>query len=244
MRFSTSSAGVAIGNSSVIVLPDGNYAVRARAIDPAGASVDVDLVVSPAAGAYFPGAAVSGGENVSGYVVPGLRANARGSICVAAACERFESAQSYHDHNWGVWRGVTWDWGASRAGPFTLLYGRVQSADSASAAQPLFVYVTDSLGFAGLFRPKEIVYEDRRRIRIGDRDLMVPSRATMVDVRGDDTLRVELTIEDAAATDTRSAGRGLGRPYFIQMKGVMQISGRVGGRLLSGKGSGFFETYR
>ena len=64
-------------------------------------------------------------------------------------CEEYDGAQSYHDHNWGVWRGVTWEWGAARAGEYTLLYGRVQPADSAVASQPLFVYVVDSLGFLG-----------------------------------------------------------------------------------------------
>jgi hypothetical protein len=75
----------------------------------------------------------------------------------------------------------------------------------------------------------------------------------MMDVRGDDTLRLELTIEDATATDTRAPGvergdalasRQIARPYFVQMKGLMRIAGRVGGRALSGEGAGFFETYR
>ena len=81
----------------------------------------------------------------------------------------------------------------------------------------------------------------------------MPSTATMTDVRGDDTLRVELAIEDATATDTRRPGvergegltaRGLAKPYFVQMKGLMRISGRVAGQPLSGTGAGFFETYR
>jgi hypothetical protein len=68
-----------------------------------------------------------------------------------------------------------------------------------------------------------------------------------------DTLRVELTIEDAVATDTRNpvaergetmAARALARPYFIQMKGTARISGRIGGAPVEGQGSGFFETYR
>ncbi|HEY4129271.1 MAG TPA: hypothetical protein VGM50_01540, partial [Gemmatimonadaceae bacterium] len=71
--------------------------------------------------------------------------------------------------------------------------------------------------------------------------------------RGDDTLRVELSIEDATATDTRTpavergdalAARKLGKPFFVQMKGTMRISGRVAGRRLAGDGAGFFETYR
>jgi hypothetical protein len=58
------------------------------------------------------------------------------------------------------------------------------------------------------------------------------------------------------ATDTRprksAAGEERGdplgseksRPYFIQMKGIARISGRLDGQPLSGSGTGFFETYR
>src|SRR4051812_785769 len=253
VQFSTNDANLKIGDATVVVLGDGRYAVRARAVEEHGGSVaDVALTVSPAPNVYFPGAQLGEGENVSGYVVPGLRANATGSICVSGKCEQYGNAQSYHDHNWGVWRGVTWEWGASRAGEYTLLYGRVQPADSVGATQPLFVFVTDSLGFLGLFRPREISYVDGKAIRVAGGTLSVPSSGTMIDVRGDDTLRVELTIEDATATDTRTSvergdalsARGLGKPYFVQMKGLMRISGRVAGRPLRGEGAGFFETYR
>jgi hypothetical protein len=254
VRFATSRADVALGSSSVTLLADGRYAVRAYAREERGSdSVRVDLVVSPAQGAYFPGAALSSGETVSGYVVPALRADATGSICVGKQCEEFVGAQAYHDHNWGTWRGVTWEWGAARAGAYTLLYGRVQPADSVAASQPLFVYVVDSLGFLSLFRPREIRYEGARLVRVGGADVRVPERATMVDVRGDDTLRVELVIDDASVTDTRRpevergeslAARALERPYFVQMKGRMRLTGRVGGTPVAGGGVGFFETYR
>ena len=256
VRFSTSRANVTIGSSSVVVLPDGRYAVKARARDEqSGGVVDVDLTVAPAAGAYFPGAALTSGETESGYAVAALRADATGTICERGACERFEAAQAYHDHNWGVWRGVTWEWGAARAGQYTLLYGRVQPSDSTASSVPLFAYLVDSLGFLAVFRPAEIRYEDSLIVRpVGERgSIRVPSRATMADARGDDTLRVELMIEDATATDTRVPGvergeglssRRLARPYFVQMKGLMRISGRVRGTALSGQGAGFFETYR
>ena len=254
VRFSTSSANLAIGTSSVTVLADGRYAIRARASEEgSGRPIEVNLVVAPSPGAYFPGAALSAGETISGYVVPGLRADATGSICVSGACEQYQSAQAYHDHNWGVWRGVSWEWGASRAGPYTLLYGRVQPSDIAASSQPLFVYVVDSLGFLAMFRPRDIRYEDTRELRVGGETIRVPGRGTMIDVRGDDTLRVELTIEDATATDTRGSGaergeglaaRQLARPYFVQMKGLMRVSGRVAGRVIAGEGAGFFETYR
>jgi hypothetical protein len=112
-------------------------------------------------------------------------------------------------------------------------------------------------------RPDRITYEDDRTTLVGGKVVRVPSRAVFADVRGADTLRVELNIEDAIATDTRpregeatpfgpgSAERGdpdraasFAHPYFIQMKGIAKISGRIGGDPVSGSGTGFFETYR
>lgn len=240
VRFSTTSANLSLGNSTVTVLPDGNYRVIATA-----GQLDVDLVVRPASRAYFPGASLGTEGFVSGYTVPGLRASATGSICVASRCERYRDAQAYHDHNWGVWKGVTWDWGAARAGPYTILYGRVISPD-ATREQPLFVYLVDSLGFRAVMRPATISYQDGRAATVAGRQLRVPSRATFADVRGADTLRVELSIDDAIATDMRQSIESVsfGGPYFIQMKGTATISGRLGGEPVSGSGTGFFETYR
>lgn len=254
VRFSTIDANLSIGASGVTVRADGFYSVRAHAVAEHGSDViDVNLIVAPAPGAYFPGGALLNGALVSGYAVPGLRADASGTVCLEGRCERYDRAQSYHDHNWGVWKGITWDWGAARAGDLTLLYGRVLPSDSTISSQPLFVYVTDSLGFLAVFRPRDIVYDDGRSVAVNGGTVKVPSRGTMVDVRGDDTLKVELTIEDATATDTRKpqvergdalAGRGLAKPYFVQMKGLMKVTGRIAGRPVSGEGAGFFETYR
>ena len=262
VRFSTTDANLVFGDSHVIVLPDGDYEVRAAAREETGArgKISIALRVHPAPHAYFPGVAMGSDGFVSGYAVPALRASATGTLCVDNQCEQLNDAQSYHDHNWGVWRGVTWDWGASRAGDYTFLYGRVYPGDSSVSIPPVLVYVVDSLGFRAVFRPKMISYVDDRTIRTASGMLRVPSRASFEDVRDGDTLRVEITVEDAIATDTRprpgtkdgkgEAERGdpLGsqkaRPYFIQMKGTARISGRLDGQPLSGTGTGFFETYR
>ena len=252
VRFSTTDANLTLGQSIVAVQPDGNYLVRATAKEENGdAGLNLSLVVAPAPGAYFPGASISSGDFISGYAVPALRASATGEICVASGCEKFESAQSYHDHNWGIWRGVTWDWGAARAGSYTILYGRVVGPGRAGERTPLLLYLVDTLGFRAVFRPAQISYEDNRQLVVGTRTVRVPSRATFADVHDSDTLRVELEIQDAIATDTRRQPFGAspgslnaGKPYFIQMKGVARISGRIGGSPVSGSGTGFFETYR
>jgi hypothetical protein len=132
----------------------------------------------------------------------------------------------------------------------------VYPPDSTASVPPVLVYLVDSLGFRAVFRPRLISYEDGRTARSGTTILHVPSRATFSDARGDDTLRVDLSIEDAIATDTRprraakegERGDPLGsekaHPYFIQMKGMARISGRLDGTPLAGSGTGFFETYR
>jgi len=248
VRFSTTDANVRLGESSVTVQPDGDYLVNAVAKEENGGTpLRISLVVTPAPGAYFPGASLSSGEFVSGYTVPALRASATGEICVAATCEKFEGAQSYHDHNWGVWRGVTWDWGAARAGAYTILYGRVIGPGRSGERTPLLVYLVDSLGFRAVFRPRSVAYEDNREIVVDGRTIRVPSRAMFADAHGSDTLRVELNIEDAIGTDTRrqkERGDDAAAAIFVQMKGTARISGRVAGSPVSGIGSGFFETYR
>jgi hypothetical protein len=260
VRFSTTDADLRIGASSVSVLSDGRYALHATAKEEAGgAPLRLDLTVSPERGAYFPGAAMTADSLVSGYVVPALRADADGSICVRTDCERYTGAQAYHDHNWGVWRGVTWEWGAGRAGELGVLYGRVEEGGRTAGQsegrtlRPLFVYLTDSLGFLAVFRPRDIAYTEGDTILVNGHRVAVPSHGVMTDVRGDDSLRVELEVQDAAGTDTRQpsaergdtgAGREIARPYFIQMKGLLHITGRVHGRSISGTGVGFFETYR
>jgi hypothetical protein len=146
---------------------------------------------------------------------------------------------------------VSWEWGAARAGPFAILYGRVEPPDSVAASQPLFVYVVDSLGFLRVFRPRSITYVDAPRDKSGRPS--VPRSAELFDARGDDTLRVILTVEDATVTDTRQPliqrgdymnARRISRPFFIQMKGRAQLEGRIGGKLIRAEGYGFFETYR
>ncbi|HEX6058317.1 MAG TPA: hypothetical protein VFZ11_04810 [Gemmatimonadaceae bacterium] len=255
VRFSTVDAGLRLGDARVTLLEGARYHITgsARAEDGSGERVTLDLVVTPAPRAYFPGASLGSGDFVSGYAVAGLRADATGTLCVGARCERFDGVQAYHDHNWGVWRGVSWEWGSARAGEYSLLYGRVIPPDSLDSTSPLFLYVVDSLGFRALFRPDRIVYDDARTIAVDGRPVRVPARAVMEDVRGGDTLRVELEIEDAVGTDTRAslvergetmAARALRRPYFIQMKGIARLTGRLDGRPVVGTGTGFFETYR
>lgn len=244
----TARADLRVGDSEVTLGADGRYRVKAQAQEQgSGAVAEVDLLVTPEPAAYFPGANIGGESLVSGYAVPGLRARATGTLCVGGRCERYDAVQSYHDHNWGVWRDVTWEWGSARAGAYSLLYGRVIREGTDLVDEPLFVYLVDSLGFAGIFRPQDIRYEEGRTVVVDGRSIRVPARGILYDARGNDTLRIALEMEDAAATPMRGVRRGRApgaARAFIQMKGTATLSGRVRGVPLSGSGYGFFETWR
>lgn len=253
IRFSTETPDLILGISGVELLPDGRYRVEARAEeDGAGGEARVEMTVTPAPHAYFPASELASGAFTSGYTVPALRADADGRICVDGGCTAFSGAQSYHDHNWGVWRGVTWEWGQARAGVFTILYGRVHPPEEHGEPQPLFLYVVDSLGFRALLRPSAIRYEDAHTVAVGGERVAVPARAVLTDARGADTLVVELEIEHATASDMWRQARDVGEHggvkagarWFVQMKGVARVSGRLGGEAVSATGTGFFETFR
>lgn len=96
IEFSTTSPDLRIGTSRVTVLPDGRYALAATAEEDGTGHgrLRLDLVVAPVPGAYFPGTAIETGDFTSGYTVPGLEANATGTLCVDARCDQFDGVQA------------------------------------------------------------------------------------------------------------------------------------------------------
>ncbi len=61
----------------------------------------------------------------TGYVVPVMSGRLDGSLTSAAARCRSIDGTGYHDHNWGFWQGVSWQWGQVQQGDLSFLYGRV-----------------------------------------------------------------------------------------------------------------------
>ncbi|MBI4278179.1 MAG: hypothetical protein HY660_06955 [Armatimonadetes bacterium] len=120
---------LAIGPHSVTF--DGQrYVVRLRSAKLAG-----DLIFRPVPHLYFPPVAWRAGKTFeSGYVVPALRADAAGNLRVGDTAVTFARAAGYHDHNWGVWRGVSWEWGQASSPEYALLFGLVRGPDDGAGA--------------------------------------------------------------------------------------------------------------
>jgi hypothetical protein len=236
VRFETTRADLLLGESEVSQR-SGLYFLDGVAQGEQGV-LRFQLTVRPERRRYFPPVELRSADFVSGYVVPALRATASGRICLGVECNDVREAPAYHDHNWGVWGGVTWEWGQGRGRDIDLLYGGV-TRDGDAVANPYFFALVDSLGMRQVLRFAEVRYEGVRPVA-GERGVRSPGRFTIVAVRDQDRVTLEVRVLSALAT--RMGTAGLDR-YFLQMRGAWALTGEVDGELLADEGFGFFETH-
>jgi hypothetical protein len=234
IAFDTSRADLTIGESFVHQR-NGVYRLHGRATGAAGPLL-IDVNLTPAPNRYFPPVELREERLLSGYVVPALMAAAAGRICVGTRCRTFGDVPAYHDHNWGIWRDVTWEWGAARGNRLSLLYGGVYGS---TARSPFFLSVVDSLGVKQVLRFNRIDYQGKRETS-GAVRAKTPTQFSLLASRESDTLRLDVRVVDALGTEM---GAGGFRRVFLQMRGRFTVTGRLLGQTLADFGTGFFETY-
>ena len=232
---------VAIGPESAVRLVDGVYRLTAsvpRAEGEGPGRLDVDLALRPAPRRYLPAVDISPGDFPSGYAVAALRATAEGRLCVDGACEEWSGVRAYHDHNWGTWGDVTWDWGQFQLGDWSVLYGGVNRDTTrgapASTSGSRFMFVMDSLGLAAVLPIREVSYE-----LDADGD---PRRMALAAGRGDH--EVVLEAEAAHLRSTVADPRTRGANVFFQMRGPARFEGALPVGEVDVSGDGFFETWQ
>lgn len=243
VELDTAHADLVIGESFVRQR-DGTYRLRARAPGEAG-EVRLDLSLVPAPNRYFPPVELRDDAFLSGYVVPALSATASGEICVADRCSRFTDVPAYHDHNWGTWRNVTWEWGTGRGRRLNLLYGGVygpetdRTAAGSILSSPFFFALVDSAGVKQVLRFNGITYEGAQLVA-GSARVRAPTQLSLTAIRDADSVSLDVRIVDALATEMAV---GEFRRVFLQMRGRFELKGRVAGEAVADSGMGFFETY-
>jgi len=243
VELDTARADLTIGGSSVRQR-DGIYRLKARAPGKGG-EVKIDVTLVPRPNRYFPPVELRDDEFLSGYVVPALDARASGRICVGGRCDTFTEVPGYHDHNWGVWRDVTWEWGAGRGTRLSLLYGgvygpeEVRPGERSGVTSPFFLTLVDSMGVKQVLRFSQIRYQGARPVS-GSGRATAPARFTLVGTRETDTVRLDVQVGDVLATEMKASEF---RRVFLQMRGRFSLAGRVAGETVADSGTGFFETY-
>jgi hypothetical protein len=247
IEFSTARPDLTFGVHVVELLDEPpRYRVRARLPAVAGGpALDIEIEIQPGPHRFFPPAELAAADSfLSGYVVPALRATASGDVCWGDRCIRVNETIAYHDHNWGTWAGVVWDWGVAHAGDLNVLYGGVQgefAADARRAGVRFLGYIVDSLGVAAVLEPEELRYSGEQFIPFEDGAVSVPERLSWTAVGMGDSVAVEIDLQKVALS--RLALGGDADVFFAQMQGVLAVSGVIGGRRIAERGPGFFETY-
>jgi hypothetical protein len=236
----TARADLRLGRN-VVQQRNGIYRLHGES---AGADVPLkfDLQITPVPRRYFPPVELGDDQLVSGYVVPAVAAKASGHLCVSSRCETVKDAPAYHDHNWGVWRDVTWEWGSATGAKLSILYGGVygpSDSESSSVRSPFFLTVLDSLGVAQVLRFDRIHYRGSHSATGASRT-SAPARFSLQATRDADTLQLNVQVVDALGT---TMGESRFRRVFLQMRGHFVLTGRLLGRMVADSGAGFFETY-
>ena len=161
-----------------------------------------------------------------------------GRITVGGVELSLDGGSGYHDHNWGHWAGVSWQWGQVHGEDLSFVYGRV--FPPATAADPeripgfLMVIGEDGpLGYA-----TQLSIEEQDDPETGEpRRVVVESRASSV------ALRLEVEIEDVARTRMDRDGFGAGLDFY-QLRARVHVAGRVGDRTIDFTAPGSAETFR
>lgn len=244
VRLDTARADLTIGPSTVRQR-DGIYQLRAGATGASG-RLRLELELRPVPNRYFPPVELRDDDFLSGYVVPALAASASGRLCVNDRCIRVADAPAYHDHNWGIWRDVTWEWGAATGAALSLLYGGVYGPErrhggtASPISSPFFLTLVDSLGVRQVLRFGDIAYEGSQPAA-GAAGATAPRSFRLLATRGGD--RVALSVDVSHALASEMSAVSFNR-VFLQMRGRFALTGRVAGAEVSDTGWGFFETYR
>ena len=116
-----------VAGNSVRLPSDGTYHIFLDVHAEGGqTALTGALTLKPASGRSIPPATIHGARGwLSGYVVPVLSGTFTGVLHAGADEVVVDGMAGYHDHNWGYWEGVRWQWGQVANGAVSIVYGRV-----------------------------------------------------------------------------------------------------------------------
>jgi hypothetical protein len=179
---------------------------------------------------------------VSGYVVPVLSGPLGGRLTIGGREVPLDGAIGYHDHNWGFWEGVTWQWGQVAHEGLSFLYGRIVAPEDAvpagRAALPGIVAVIGPGGPIAFARNAAIEETEAAPGRPGV--VRISARESGLD------LQMEATVEDVVRT-RMGGGPGLGAGVardFLQLRARYRVRGRIGDQTVDFNALGSAETFR
>lgn len=215
------------------------YHIRIELRSENGGSAAGDLFIEGAAGRMMPPIEIHGaGGWRSGYVVPVMSGVVGGTILVNGEPVSLDGGAGYHDHNWGFWEGVSWQWGQVQYDDISVVYGRVFPPRDAADPDRIPGFLA-AIGPAGPIGYATNVTIDETN----DRATANPQRIT---VRGRSaTIDLTLTFSvDGLIVNRMRNGPLAGTMDFLQMRGRYGVAGTAGDRRLAFQAAGSAETFR
>jgi hypothetical protein len=203
-----------------------------------------EITLDAIPGRALPPAAMHGTHGwVSGYVVPVLSGPVRGGLSVAGQPLPLDGATGYHDHNWGFWEGVRWQWGqvasGDSSGDLSIVYGRVFPPASIADADR----VPGALAVLGPEGP--IAFATNVSIDEEGGDTATPRLITVRAKGGGIDLTMTFTPADVVRSRMAMTQLTGASPMdFLQLGGTYQVTGRAGGHDISFTARGSAETFR
>jgi hypothetical protein len=198
-----------------------------------------ELVITAIPGRSVPPLTMRGAEGwISGYVVPIVSGPLQGTLHIGAEAIDLNGGIGYHDHNWGFWEGVSWQWGQVQGDGVSFVYGRVfPPRDVADATRlPGFLVALGPEGPLGY--AVDVTIDETNRPDTG--------RPERIRIEGrSDTLSMTLDLSIDQTTATRMRGRSFGSGLdFLQLRGEYHVTGRAGDTTIEFRAPGSAETFR
>lgn len=198
-----------------------------------------ELVLHATPGRSLPPLTIRGAAGwMSGYVVPVVSGALQGVIRVNQDRIDFDGGAGYHDHNWGFWEGVSWQWGQVQGDGVSLVYGRVHPPVDAVDVDRVPAFLV-ALGPDGplAYATDVTIAETNRPGTDSPERIIVRSQS--------DSLKLVLDLDVAQTTVTRSRSAVFGANQdFLQLRARSHVVGRVGDKSLDFTAPGSAETFR
>ena len=203
-----------------------------------GSRASGELTLQASAGRLVPPLEVTGARGWrTGYVVPVMSGALGGAISDSRGRVSFDGGSGYHDHNWGFWQDVSWQWGQAQHDDVSFIYGRVFPPPGAADPERMPGFV-GALGPDGpLGYTTDVTITEENDANGLPRAITVRARGTTIDL----TLRFDVS---TSVTTSMAQGRATGDLNFLQLRGTYRVTGRAAGRKLDFTAAGSAETFR
>ena len=218
----------------------GAAVIKPARATPRSASLVGNITLEAMPGRSLPPGEIHGARGwVSGYVVPVLSGTVQGQLTVDGEHIDLDGAAGYHDHNWGFWDGVHWQWGQVADGDLSIVWGRVfPPADVADPER-----IPGVLAVMG--RDGPIAFSTNVAI-VESGGGATPSDVTVRATGSAVDLTLSFTVTEHVRTRLSFTEMlSVATPMdFLQLGGAYRVTGRAAGREIAFTARGSAETFR